>query len=450
MTIEKLTDTERFYLARDERKALRIIDAQAAEIELLRAQNREHEQRWLRAERDGIAAEARCAELEAERGRWQSRLAPSAAEVRLAELEATCSQRAHDMARLRVEGKRIEAQCEVLESRLAETAHAGMLAYDRALTAEARCEELEAQLQDADTANLAALRAAEARCAELDEEADACERTPARKRELQALARLAEATALLERIIKYAREDEAVTPGFTRLERALGNAKLFLANQPAAPTVYHMVGCDARDGLACTHECATHRYGQPAAPAHPLDDKGMRPAEPPPEACVECALDVPLSKAHTLSIWAELQLRPDNPCNRTEAVSVKSLGRLPEEAPDMKKREAGCECHLEEGDSPCAVHGLYEAEAPARTVADPLFPPHDRADSNCGCRLCLAMEGQAARLGPYVRRTEAEQAVLDAMGEVPEETLRDRLGFKRLTLEDRAVYSAELARRELK
>jgi hypothetical protein len=35
--------------------------------------------------------------------------------------------------------------------------------------------------------------------------------------------------------------------------------------------------------------------------------------------CVECALDVPLSKAHTLSIWAELQLRADNPCVRTEA-----------------------------------------------------------------------------------------------------------------------------------
>jgi hypothetical protein len=35
--------------------------------------------------------------------------------------------------------------------------------------------------------------------------------------------------------------------------------------------------------------------------------------------CVECALDVPLSKAHTLSIWAELQLRADNPCVRAEA-----------------------------------------------------------------------------------------------------------------------------------
>jgi hypothetical protein len=33
------------------------------------------------------------------------------------------------------------------------------------------------------------------------------------------------------------------------------------------------------------------------------------------EPCVECALDVPLSKAHTMSIWAELQLRADNPCS---------------------------------------------------------------------------------------------------------------------------------------
>lgn len=26
-------------------------------------------------------------------------------------------------------------------------------------------------------------------------------------------------------------------------------------------TTYHMVGCDARDGLPCTHDCAAHRYG---------------------------------------------------------------------------------------------------------------------------------------------------------------------------------------------
>lgn len=31
--------------------------------------------------------------------------------------------------------------------------------------------------------------------------------------------------------------------------------------QPAVPAIYHMVGCDARDGLMCTHECSTHRYG---------------------------------------------------------------------------------------------------------------------------------------------------------------------------------------------
>ena len=25
--------------------------------------------------------------------------------------------------------------------------------------------------------------------------------------------------------------------------------------------VYHQVGCDGRDGLPCTHECESHRYG---------------------------------------------------------------------------------------------------------------------------------------------------------------------------------------------
>jgi hypothetical protein len=32
--------------------------------------------------------------------------------------------------------------------------------------------------------------------------------------------------------------------------------------------------------------------------------------------------------------------------------------------PDTKRREPGCECDQEEGDSPCVVHGLYEPEAP--------------------------------------------------------------------------------------
>ncbi len=122
---------------------------------------------------------------------------------------------------------------------------------------------------------------------------------------------------------------------------------------------------------------------------------------------------------------------------RGEAVSVKSLGRLPEEAPDMKKREAGCECHLEEGDSPCVVHGLYEAEAPA---APDTYERGIRDE-----------RGVIIRPEPAApARTEADQAVLDAMGEVDEDTLRDRLDFKRLSLEDRAVYRAELARRRLK
>jgi hypothetical protein len=37
--------------------------------------------------------------------------------------------------------------------------------------------------------------------------------------------------------------------------------------------------------------------------------------------CPTCALDVPLSQAATMSIWAELQLRADNPMTaQTEAI----------------------------------------------------------------------------------------------------------------------------------
>jgi hypothetical protein len=48
-----------------------------------------------------------------------------------------------------------------------------------------------------------------------------------------------------------------------------GRVTVVLAGQPEAPakaTLYHHVGCDARDGLPCTHECATWVYGQPEAP----------------------------------------------------------------------------------------------------------------------------------------------------------------------------------------
>lgn len=39
----------------------------------------------------------------------------------------------------------------------------------------------------------------------------------------------------------------------------------FLAANPEPPSaaIYHMVGCDARDDLTCTHDCENHRYGEP-------------------------------------------------------------------------------------------------------------------------------------------------------------------------------------------
>jgi uncharacterized protein YhaN len=49
--------------------------------------------------------------------------------------------------------------------------------------------------------------------------------------------RLAEATALLERIVKYAREDRAVTPGVTRLARVVNEAREFLSSSPAQPAM---------------------------------------------------------------------------------------------------------------------------------------------------------------------------------------------------------------------
>ncbi len=84
MTIEKLTDEQRRIVCVQgaaAMAALRIIDAQASEIERLQIVRYDDLD-----ECERLAA--RCAELEAERGRWQTRLAPSAAEARLAEATA--------------------------------------------------------------------------------------------------------------------------------------------------------------------------------------------------------------------------------------------------------------------------------------------------------------------------------------------------------------------------
>jgi hypothetical protein len=63
-------------------------------------------------------------------------------------------------------------------------------------------------------------------------------------------SRLAAATELLGRIIKYSLEDGAVTPGFTRLLRVLAEAEAFLAAQPASPCPH----CTSPDG-----HCPWHR-----------------------------------------------------------------------------------------------------------------------------------------------------------------------------------------------
>lgn len=102
---------------------------------------------------------------------------------------------------------------------------------------------------------LAAKRVAESRVRDLS--SIAAEYT---RRMQAAETRLATAEGVLRRARKYIR-GETITQSvlLTDLDTLLASA------QPTAPTVYHMVGCDARDGLACTHECATHTY-EPAAP----------------------------------------------------------------------------------------------------------------------------------------------------------------------------------------
>jgi hypothetical protein len=53
--------------------------------------------------------------------------------------------------------------------------------------------------------------------------------------------KLAAANALLGRIVKYAVEDRAITPGTTRLARVLSEAEAHLANQPAEPVPFTTV-----------------------------------------------------------------------------------------------------------------------------------------------------------------------------------------------------------------
>jgi hypothetical protein len=84
-------------------------------------------------------------------------------------------------------------------------------------------------------------------------------------------------------------------------------------------------------------------------------------------ACVECALDVPLSKADTLSIWAELQLRADSPCVRTEAEQrvLDAMAAWPEadlrdplDAPPASQRQHAWRCLIELCRAELARRGL--------------------------------------------------------------------------------------------
>lgn len=51
--------------------------------------------------------------------------------------------------------------------------------------------------------------------------------------------------------------EQPAAPGTPAWNDELSTRTTLRERQPAAPvrTVYHMVGCDARDGLPCTHEC---------------------------------------------------------------------------------------------------------------------------------------------------------------------------------------------------
>lgn len=128
-------------------------------------------------------------------------------------------------------------------------------------------------------------------------------------RALLSEAALTEATALLERIVKYAREDRATTPGVTRLARALSEAERLLFRAPAQPDpeptwqcVDCGLDCDAEpsvrtraDGKARCNDCESERRGMPAQPTAPTpvnlgSDFGVvpdiKPAAPTPEVIV--------------------------------------------------------------------------------------------------------------------------------------------------------------------
>jgi hypothetical protein len=83
------------------------------------------------------------------------------------------------------------------------------------------------------------------------------------------VAAMTEATALLARIVKYAREDRAATPGVTRLARVLTEAEELLSRAPAQPT-------------APTPDECHPAYGEHLKPAAPTPEF-LRTTDPPVE-----------------------------------------------------------------------------------------------------------------------------------------------------------------------
>ena len=126
-------------------------------------------------------------------------------------------------------------------------------------------------------------------------------------------SRLAAATKLLGRIVKYAQEDNARTPGSTRLARALGEAERLLANAPADPPrneLEAMVQERATDAPSAFHSRPDSDSFIPDAPAAP--GKGAE--------CEHCG-------------WAHEPEQP--PCKPTrtdhERAVLKAMAAVPEE-----------------------------------------------------------------------------------------------------------------------
>lgn len=101
----------------------------------------------------------------------------------------------------------------------------------------------------------------------------------------------------------------------------------------------------------------------------------------PPSAadpCLECALDVPLSKAATLSIWAELQLREDNPGKRLET-----------RVRELEAEVAAFEANLEDTSELAQLRERVEKAEAALVSLDPWAPLGSVRD-----RLLRALRGE--------------------------------------------------------